>query len=191
MSSYLNPYQTAILQEMGICVWQSQSALNQAVKPEDAETSPANQSREAVSASTGVAPTAANGQARIAQLRSMLGNKDDKKGAKVSAPAPASDTDASPVRDSQLQSQLVTKAGESQASLETSQAAAEAIDPRSFGQMGRDIMLALSLFHDVKAIRWQYGQELSLKDNVLSLPYKTAPTHAADKRRLWQVISAQ
>ena len=155
MSSYLNPYQTAILQEMGLCVWQSQSALNQAAKPEDAEASPANQSREAVSASTGVAPSAANGQARIAQLRSMLGNKDDKKGTK--APAPA----------------------------------AEPIDPRSFGQMGRDIMLALSLFHDVKAIRWQYGQELSLKDNVLSLPYKTAPTHAADKRRLWQVISAQ
>ena len=159
MSSYLNPYQTAILQEMGICVWQSQSALNDVAvtnntKPEVAAVSPANQSREAVNTSTGVAPTAANGQARIAQLRSMLGNKDEKKG--VKAPTPA----------------------------------AEPIDPRSFGQMGRDILLALSLFHDVKAIRWQHGTELSLKDNVLTLPYKTAPTHAADKRRLWKVISA-
>ena len=181
MSSYLNPYQTAILQEMGICVWQSQSVLNKAVKPESADNSPANQSREAVSASSGVAPPAASSRDRIAQLRSMLGNKDEKKTDNTPQAEHVSSSADVQHQNSQIGAEIV----------EPKKPHAEPIDPRSFGQMGRDILLALSLFHDVKHVRWQYADELSLKDNVLSLPYKTAPTHADDKRRLWDVISAR
>lgn len=179
MSSYLNPYQTAILQEMGICIWQSQSGLTEDAKPENAEASPANQSREAEITSAGVAPSAVNGQARIAQLRSMLGNKDDKKAVDK------------PTSWSQSETQAESKPQVAQSPAQPQAPVPETIEPHSFGQIGRDILLALSLFHDGKAIRWQYGSELSLKENTLTLPYKTAPTHAADKRRLWQVISAK
>ncbi len=165
MTSGLNPYQIAVLQEMGICVWQSQAvsqtqATSAAGNSHTAELTP---SGAAVPSQSSGQP-AANGQARIAQLRSMLGNKPDKK---PSAPEKVQDDEAKPA------SPVV-----------------ETIDPRSFGAAGQDILQALSLFYDAKSVRWQFGSELSLKNNILSLPYKTAPSDAAEKRRLWQVICA-
>ena len=161
MSSYLNAYQIATLQEMGICVWSKQADIQDKSAHANSSLSADKQGGNNPLAPSPVSRPVSqvSSQDRIAQLRSVLGT-DDKKPA----------TKAEPV---------VQKPA--------TQPTEQAIDKASMGALASDIQQALAMFACAPE-KWVTGEHITVNKQTLTLPQGGSQLSAAEKRELWRQL---
>lgn len=164
MTANLTDYQRAILQEMGLTVWQAQSLL--ASKSATTETTaPATQPTSVVSAKP-----VANGAEKLAQLKAQLG---DKKGAV---------TTKKQLTSSQASTETAPPKPPTTSTVFSAQELANA------ARLCEDLSHAFSLVSE-HTLALKKGAGVTLEGHTLTLPVSPEKLDAQTKREIWCLFS--
>ena len=166
MASYLSAYQTAVLHEMGICVWQHQKdrkVVNNTA-PDVSVVAENPSQKNPTTALDSSATSKISARDHIARMRSSLGK-------------PASNDEANKTDVKQPTATPPQK---------------ETIDFNALGKVGEDIKVAVNQYLNDDVADWDciYGDEIAISPGRLTLPKRTDGLTPSDKKTLWKVIVA-
>ncbi|RDV25143.1 hypothetical protein DXV75_11025 [Alteromonas aestuariivivens] len=157
MTHFLSEYQIAALQEMGICVWQSQQESNSHSAGESASELSIRQAPKSS------ANSRANGAEKLAQLRSSL-----TAGKAESASAHALQQCDEPQHSSPLSAQKQAESAQLLSDI-------------------RSALLVLGTLKESEQLtEWHVGEQFRVTGNTVVLPCNPSGMGPTEKRRLWQ-----